>query len=270
MGVVGQQGPMGATGQQGPMGATGQQGPMGEAGQQGPMGATGQQGQIGNQGPSGITGPVGPTGNTAPNNIYQLGGVTLSSPQNSQILIYNGTDYVNKQLEYSDISGTIPPYGLDIDYGVVRVYGRLNDFNNNTYNLFKNTSATWQDAPLSTYTTEIFSNSGLITHDSSNGTFYLSPTKIFKIQVDISLWYSGIYASTWTLSIKKVGGSTNEAETKIHQSANNKNVYISLVYYSEYITSNLEANISYGNLALASTGDITGSAQITIESIQTQ
>jgi hypothetical protein len=273
IGEAGQQGPMGATGQQGPMGATGQQGPMGLAGQQGPMGATGQQGPMGLAGQMGLAGSIGPTGNTAPNDIYQLGGVVLSSPQTSQVLIYNGTNYTNRQLEYSDISGTIPTYGLNMDYGVVKVYGQLKDFSNNaTYNLFKNTSATWHNAPTSLvpYTIEIFSGSGLITHDSTNGTFYLSPTKIFKIQVEVSLWYSGITASTWILSIKKVGGATNEAETKIHQSANNENVSLSLVYYSEYINSNLEVNLNYGHIANASVGDITGSAQITIESIRTQ
>lgn len=100
-GPTGLTGPTGPTGTTGAVGATGATGPQGDAGAVGATGATGPQGPSGTPGadstvpgPTGATGPVGPTG--AVGSVDTLSDVVITSPEEFQSLVYDGTNWINK------------------------------------------------------------------------------------------------------------------------------------------------------------------------------
>jgi len=84
--------PLGATGPTGAIGPTGPQGPQGASGQQG---AQGNQGPIGPTGATGLAGPQGPTGASGNPLAYLGAWSSLSSYSINNLVIYNGTPYLN-------------------------------------------------------------------------------------------------------------------------------------------------------------------------------
>lgn len=103
-GPQGAVGATGATGAQGPQGDQGPQGPRGFQGFTGPQGAVGATGATGSQGPQGAQGATGATGATgAQGPAGSIGTVTLddlsdvvnTSPKVGDLLVFNGTNWVN-------------------------------------------------------------------------------------------------------------------------------------------------------------------------------
>ena len=92
----------GPTGARGPSGPAGSRGPSGPRGERGPAGARGPQGPAGPQGPRGLTGAAG-----APGDLEDLTNVDVANPITNDILVYDGTNWVNDVLridEYAPIT----------------------------------------------------------------------------------------------------------------------------------------------------------------------
>jgi hypothetical protein len=108
-GSQGVQGPVGFTGSQGDVGFTGSQGVQGPVGftgsqgVQGDVGFTGSQGVQGDVGFTGSQGPIGFTGSAGINGINNLTDVTITSVATDDVLVYNGTVWVNSPI-IGDIS----------------------------------------------------------------------------------------------------------------------------------------------------------------------
>ena len=103
-GTTGATGPQGATGAAGAQGATGPAGPQGIAGVQGPKGDTGATGAAGATGPQGSTGLQGPSGTAT--TMESLTNVSISNLSVQDRLEYDGTTWLNKAINESDISYT--------------------------------------------------------------------------------------------------------------------------------------------------------------------
>ena len=168
-----------------------------------------------------------------------LDGVSITEPLlQNQVLIYNGTQFVNRIINYTDISGTFTAPQRVRDYGVYRIYGQLTNFNdtNTSLNekfLFKLTTSEWSSH---TYTHQEGQSSPFI-HDISNGIFEIvNSSKTYKIDVYVSIWYGQCsnpdnYA-VWTLKILDTSTPRNLlAQTEIFAKANDENTSISLTYY---------------------------------------
>lgn len=84
----------------GPPGPRGPAGSQGDAGAAGAAGAKGDTGDTGAKGDTGDTGPAGPAGS-----IDILTDVTITSPQEDDVLVYKTTGWENAPLDIPDISG---------------------------------------------------------------------------------------------------------------------------------------------------------------------
>lgn len=106
-GAIGVQGPAGPQGPQGDPGPTGPQGPQGLQGVQGPQGDTGPAGPTGATGATGATGPTGPQGPSGvAGALDDLSDVTISGPALGQVILYNGSVWVNSQVSTNPMNDT--------------------------------------------------------------------------------------------------------------------------------------------------------------------
>jgi hypothetical protein len=246
-GITGATGPSGVTGATGPDGITGATGLPGVTGPTGLPGVTGPTGLPGDTGPAGDTGPVGITGPTGPagtNDITLLYGVAITPPLSAnQTLVYDGTTFVNRQINYSDISGTLPVPQRTRDYGVYRLYGRTNNFDSsvptsNGLYLF-DLSTAWV-SPIPTPTSQQGpSPSTPFTYMSDKGVFgFTDASKNYKVDIQVSLWFgNNTQHGDWILHLYKNNSSTLVRETpavaltSIHATSNDMNASLSLTYY---------------------------------------
>ncbi len=239
-GLPGDTGPTGLPGDTGPTGLPGTTGPTGLPGDTGPTGLPGDTGPAGNTGPAGDTGPTGPAGT---NDITLLNGVSITPPLSAnQTLVYDGTTFVNRQINYSDISGTLPVPQRTRDYGVYRIYGQIKNFVEtdgflNGYVLF-DLSNSWT-TPNETYQ-QGPSPTTPFTYASNKGVFgFTDASKNYKIDIQVSLWFGNNEndPGEWVLHIYKnntvtlIQEGASLAKTSIHARGNDMNVSLALSYF---------------------------------------
>ena len=136
------------------------------------------------------------------------------------------------------------------DYIVVRVYGNLINYTvaNQTRNLFTTAGASTAWTLVSSAT----SQQNNMSWSNTTGNISLNSSRLYKVDLNVSWWFSAITQGQWILSL--VDSSANTVVTRMYQNANGDNVSLAL---TTFVTgqSNIYSTLQYTNTA--TTGDDT-------------
>jgi hypothetical protein len=113
------------------------------------------------------------------------------------------------------------------DYAVARVYGNLINYTsvNQSRNLFLTnpTTTTYTGTPQESSQTR-----GLIWNKVSGQIQLLDVSRLYKVDLDVSIWFSSVTAGNWTLTL--FDNSDNALSTRIYQNTNGDNVSLHLTW----------------------------------------
>ena len=189
-GDQGSTGPQGSQGPQGPQGATGSQGsqgpqgPQGATGSQGSQGPQGSQGTTGSQGSQGPQGPVGPAGSIGTVTLDDLTDVVITTPTTGDFLKYNGTSWVEDDVDLGTdttgdyVAGVTGGTGVTVTGGSgegstpsVAIGQSVDTSANPSFNTVTSTVATGT-APLTVASQTVVTNLNADLLDGQSGSYY--------------------------------------------------------------------------------------------------